>query len=690
MRLPHCIRSAGLLVAALSLATAAHAVRLTAGSGAGIAGQTVDIPITTTSITGAGVVSYQLEIQYNPLHVHATDVLEAGTLSGIAGWGDAVFHVTESGSTGKIRVSHAGTTALSGAGELVRLRFTIDPTILAGGGSSLVFPSSQFVYNEGALIDTTVNGFLTINATPMITVAPNTGEIIRGQTLAFTVSGSVTPPAAWATTNPSIATISPAGLLTGVAPGSVRVFAVDAASRRDTTDGVILVRGMGLTAGTQSVPVGNTVDVPITVTSLTDLGIRSGQFRLTYNAAIATAIAVVTGPGTLLNGYGPVGFGVQTGQCDVDFAGATDLVGAGTLCYVRFGASPTQSGGGALTLVDAIFNETLPPRITPGYLTVSALPPITVNPDNATLLAGQQRTFTVSGSPTLPIIWSVDDPSVASISPAGVLTALAGGTTQVRAVDAIGATDLNSFVRVYDMRVALDTVTCLPGSQVLLALESDREVGAFAVRSAQYRIQWNSPHVTAVSLWPGGLIPGTWAAGNILSTPSSQALQVVGAGVDPLGTGSLSLHGLNVTISPSAPSFTDIPFTITSLLFNEGAPDPQIGAGLIRVRSVADAPGRPALTLALHTPTPNPSREGAVLRFALPGGGDALDEARLELIGVDGRSVRTLLASGLAPGEHRVQWNGLDDAGRRLPPGLYLARLSTPTGQRTTKVMVMR
>lgn len=689
MNLLRYIRFAALL-AALSIATPAQAVRVTAGAGSGQAGQTVDIPITTTTLTGAGVVAYQFEVTYNSSVIHATDVLEAGTLSGTAGWGDAVFQVTENASAGRIRISHAGISSLSGAGELLRLRFVVDPAQLGASGTSLTMPSTEFVFNEGAPLDTTVNGFLTVLATPQITVSPASGEIIRGQTLAFTVSANASLPVTWSTTNAAVATIGSGGLLTGVAPGSVRVFAVDAAGRRDTTDGEILVRGMGMTAGSQSVPIGNIVDVPITVTSLTGLGIRAGQFRLSYNAAIATATAVIAGPGTLLSGYGPVGFGTMPGACAVDFAGASDLNGAGVLCYVRFQGSAVQSGSTALTLSNALFNEVLPPRITNGTLTVSSLPTITVAPDNVTLLAGDLRTFTVSGAATPPLTWSTLDPSVASISPGGVLTALAGGTTQVRAVDAIGATDLNSFVRVHDLRVALDTVTCLPGSQVLLALEADRNVGGLGVYSAEYRVQWNSPHVTAVSPWNGGLVPGTWSAGSILTVAGSQSIAVTGAGAVPLGPGGVTLHGLNVTLSPTTPPNIDIPFTITRMLFNEGAPDAQIGAGLIRVRSVTDAPLGSPLALALHSPSPNPSRGGTMFLFALPGGGEAASPATLELVGVDGRRVRTLLSATLPPGEHRARWNGQDDGGRLVPPGLYLARLTTPSGQRTTKVMVTR
>src|SRR5439155_20707350 len=102
----------------------------------------------------------------------------------------------------------------------------------------------------------------------------------------------------------------------------------------------------------------------------------------------------------------------SSGAGTVAFAGtASGLAGSGVLCDIRFqGLSP---GGIGLTVTQALFNETLPAKPTNGTLTVTALPTVTVSPDQVTLLAGQTQPFTLTGSPTPPIPWSVPDPSVA-------------------------------------------------------------------------------------------------------------------------------------------------------------------------------------------------------------------------------------------------------------------------------------
>jgi hypothetical protein len=673
---------AGLLGAAS--AGPVSALQLSAGSGSGAAGQTVDIAITSGSTTGLGVLSFTFDVTYNANLVTATDVLESGTLVGTAGWGDAVFNVTTTGSTGRIRVTHAGTTVLSGAGELVRIRFLINPAQLGATASALTM--SNVTFNEGSPPGTSTNGTLTINATPIITVSPNTGEVIRTQTLAFSVSGSVTNPVTWSTTDAGIATMSPTGVLTGVAPGEVRVVAVDNAGRRDTTDGVVNVRGMGFTAGSGSTFPNLGVSVPITVTSLAGLGIRAGQFTLTFNGAVLTATGVTAPPGTLLNGWGSVQLGASSGRCTVDFAGSSDLTGSGTLCFVEFAAG-ANAGSTGLTVTQALFNEVLPAKTTNGSVTVQSIPAISISPDVVTLLAGQTQQFTLGGSPTPPVTWSVLNPAVASISGTGLLTALAGGVTQVRAEDAIGAIDFTTSLTVYDLRVTPDTVIVAPGAVVMLGIESDRDLGSLDVRAVQYLLTWNSPYLTGVAFDDFGLM-GVWMPNILGDAATTGQLEIVAAGSAPLASTGRVLHRVRFDVSPSAPDGTNIPITLASLLMNEGTPSPQRGNGLIRVRTVTGvSPALVPAALGMAPPFPNPASGVTRFRIGVPGAtGSGPGVLRLAIVGVDGRHVRTLLDGTLPPGVHDLTWDLRDDAGSAVPAGVYWAKL---TGDRASVVRRM-
>jgi glucose/arabinose dehydrogenase len=72
-----------------------------------------------------------------------------------------------------------------------------------------------------------------------------------------------------------------------------------------------------------------------------------------------------------------------------------------------------------------------------------------------------------------------------------------------------------------------------------------------------------------------------------------------------------------------------------------------------------------------EAPRPNPMSSVATLRFALP----ALGRARLRVFDVQGRLVRLLCDGDREPGTHAEAWDGADDAGNVVPPGLYFARL---------------
>lgn len=97
---------------------------------------------------------------------------------------------------------------------------------------------------------------------------------------------------------------------------------------------------------------------------------------------------------------------------------------------------------------------------------------------------------------------------------------------------------------------------------------------------------------------------------------------------------------------------------------------------------VMAAPRAASLALASR----NPARGGATLRCTLPAGGPV----RLAIHDVAGRAVRTLDAGVLPAGVHDVAWDGRDDAGLAVPPGVYLARLAAGPALALARVVVLR
>lgn len=96
--------------------------------------------------------------------------------------------------------------------------------------------------------------------------------------------------------------------------------------------------------------------------------------------------------------------------------------------------------------------------------------------------------------------------------------------------------------------------------------------------------------------------------------------------------------------------------------------------GLVGVDPATDPVARRAIELA--PPVPNPSRGPVTLtlRESAPG------PITFEIVDVAGRSVRRFVLSEAGGGPRSWTWDGLDDRGQRVPPGVYRARVCSAAG----------
>jgi hypothetical protein len=104
------------------------------------------------------------------------------------------------------------------------------------------------------------------------------------------------------------------------------------------------------------------------------------------------------------------------------------------------------------------------------------------------------------------------------------------------------------------------------------------------------------------------------------------------------------------------------------------------------VQAVTGAPGpspAPRLDLAIG---PNPSGGESTVGFTLAAGG----AARVVLVSVDGRTVHTLADRVFPPGRHVLRWDGRDDSGGRVPPGVYLCLVEGAGARAAAKVIRTR
>jgi hypothetical protein len=115
-----------------------------------------------------------------------------------------------------------------------------------------------------------------------------------------------------------------------------------------------------------------------------------------------------------------------------------------------------------------------------------------------------------------------------------------------------------------------------------------------------------------------------------------------------------------------------------------GTSAPFLDLSWVEPSGVADGGGAGRPPVALRAASPNPFGASTTLRFALADEG----AVQLDLFDVGGRHVRRLLDGLHSAGHGQVTWDGRDDRGRDVPPGVYFARLVGPGGALATARLV--
>jgi hypothetical protein len=92
------------------------------------------------------------------------------------------------------------------------------------------------------------------------------------------------------------------------------------------------------------------------------------------------------------------------------------------------------------------------------------------------------------------------------------------------------------------------------------------------------------------------------------------------------------------------------------------------------------------LVFALSQSYPNPSASGTLVRYALP----RPAQVDLRIYDVAGTLVRRLEDGVQAAGYRSAYWNGCDDRGRTVAPGVYYCRFKADDFLAAQKLVVRR
>jgi len=403
-----------------------------------------------------------------------------------------------------------------------------------------------------------------------IAIAPSSATLKPGDTLAFAFTALdssdatiVGMPALFDSRNRAIVTVSAAGVAKGVALGSAYVV-VTSGARSSVKDSALVTVS---TAAPPAIALS-----PATATFLDTAG--------TSDPAAQT-INVTNGGGGVLSGLslGTIAYGAgATGWLVANLAASaapTTLsltVAKGSLAPGTYTATvPVQSASASNS----------PQNVGVTFTIVAAAPPLatlTGAPGYHVMRAGDTVTYVVtgkdgSGNPVTPagVTFTARTPGVATVSAAGLITAVAGGTTVVVAQAPAGAgtaSDSTLVVvpatgsavvaaigdgRAFDVAGVGNTVTAL----VLVDL---RGVPGDTLGSYDAELDWNTAALTYVS---SAAVAGGFAAPTINATNTS-AGQLRFGSADPVGSaGAFAL--IQVTFTAAAAGSTPLTLTLTDL-----------------------------------------------------------------------------------------------------------------------------
>lgn len=253
-------------------------------------GQSMNIPVYCTDLTGLNITAGQFTVTFNGALWSADSVIIAGTL--LSGYGTPTFSV----GSGTLSISFAGTTPLTGSGILLYIRMKAKTTTY--GGTSIAIQNSLF---NQTLFGNTVSANLSVLQLPTVVVAPGYAlNLLVGDSLHFTASGG-TGPGTLSVSDTALASISSIGWLKPKKGGDIIVTATDFIGGFGS-GGIISLYDFRLGIPDTTYAPSNVVQIPLRVTS-NGIGFSSVQLVLNYNTNTFMKLTSVVSAGTLTDGF---------------------------------------------------------------------------------------------------------------------------------------------------------------------------------------------------------------------------------------------------------------------------------------------------------------------------------------------------------------------------------------------------
>jgi len=503
-----------------------------------LVGQTTSLTATAKDVSGNVLAGRT--IAWTTSDAATATVSATGVVTGMAGGGPVTITATSEGQSGTaavtVTVPPVATVTVAPAAASVAIGQTValTATTKAANGALLTGRDVTWQTSDAAIATVSATGVVTgvaaggpvtITATSegqsgtaavtvtvpvaSVTVAPPTASVVIGQTVPLSVvtrdaggnelTGRVI---AWTTSDATVATVSAAGVVTGVAAGGP--VAITA-----TTEGQ-----SGTAAITVTVP-------PVASVTLAPpaASVAAGQTVLLTATTKDAGGAVLTGRVISWESSDP-------SLATVSASGVVIGVGAGGPITIT-ATSETVSGSTAITVLPAVAS-------------------VTIEPATASVIVGQTVSLTATTSDATGTVltgrvlaWTSSNPSQATVSATGVVAGMvAGGPVTITAT----SEGKSGTAAITVMPVPVASVTVAPATANLIVGQSvtfqatPKDAGGNTL--AGRAITWATSDPTLATVSATGVVTGAAAGGPVTITASSEG---------QLGTAAATVQALSPT-----------------------------------------------------------------------------------------------------------------------------------------------
>jgi hypothetical protein len=235
-----------------------------------------------------------------------------------------------------------------------------------------------------------------------------------------------------------------------------------------------------------------------------------------------------------------------------------------------------------------------------------------------------------------------------------------------------------------------------PGDYITIPVKAESILPESIVTAAQLSLRFDPKLLqvdTSNITFTGTLIPQDWQ--KLVYPPDDSTLNIALAGAADSISGSGTLVYIRFKVLSSALPGDSSVIHFAEILLNEFVP-PIVKDGVIRITPTSVSENE-NLNLPrdfnLGQNYPNPFNPTTTIPFRVDGSQfmvQSVVPTSLVIYNILGQKVNTLVNESLKPGTYQATWEGKNDAGEKVPSGVYFYRLANDNTSETRKMVLMR